>query len=297
MKSMSKAPFLRLPLLPVLILLLAAARPIQAGPNDANPGAGQLPSAHEANGGPGPSSQLNEPIAIPEAQWDVPSNTLAQIDFTDMLATDVATRLRDQFSNQLDVVAPGEVFNEANRDDVINLHLRNVSITEVFNALNLVFITERSPMRWQLMMNGKRPTALLRVLEVPKPPVPPPELTPPPPPEQPMVFFVGDLLGDPKSGGMTMDQLVKTVEQVSSLGIGGDHVFGHLEAQLIVVKGTGSDIGFVRNTLEALRQKAQLEAQRRGSVAPAVKSSVGLSPSRAGAPPSGSTAAPEVKTH
>jgi len=291
MKNMSKETFLRLPLLSLLTLLLAAARPIQAGPNDAEPGAGRLPSAREANPGLGPSNRLNEPITIPEVVWEAPSNTLAQIDF-DLPLTEVVVRLRSQLSNEFDVVLPyqsGSQFDWAVQE--IKLQLRNVTITEVFNAMNLMWAAAETPLRWQLMMNGKRPTALLRILEVPKAPAPPPEITAMPGPEQPMVFFVGDLLGDPKDGGMSMDQLVKTVVEVSNMGIGGEHVFGHNDAQLIIVKGTSGDIGFVKNTLEALRQKVRLEAQRKGNSAPAAKRYTRTPSDRLEAPPSISTPA------
>jgi hypothetical protein len=291
MKNMPKAQFLRLPLPVVLILLLAAARPIQAGPDDANPGAGRLPSAHEANAEPGPSNQLNEPIIVPEAQWVVPESTLPHIDFKEIPVSEAAAWLRNQCSNEFDVVAPEahtDFFN--NIDERITLQLRNVTVTEVFNAMNLIFAQTKTPLRWQLMMNGKRPTALLRVLEAPKPPEAPPEAKPPPEPERPMVFFVGDLLGDPKTGGMTMDQLVKTVVEVSRIGIGGEHVFCHNEAQLIIVRGTSNDIGFVKNTLAALREKAQLEAHHN------VNAAQEFMRRRAGAQPGGPVPATGAKT-
>ena len=36
--------------------------------------------------------------------------------------------------------------------------------SEIFNAMNLVFETTNAHLRWELMMNGHRPTALLRIL-------------------------------------------------------------------------------------------------------------------------------------
>ena len=71
----------------------------------------------------------------------------------------------------------------------VNLHLRNVTASEIFNAMNMEFEAEHTPLQWKLVMNGSRPTAVLHVV---------PEWissTPPPPPTQRKVMYVGDLIG------------------------------------------------------------------------------------------------------
>ena len=81
-----------------------------------------------------------------------------------------------------------------------------------------------------------------------------------------MVLFVGNLLGDEKSGGMTMDQLVKTVSEVNemSFGSGRGTLQFHKQTQLVIVNGTDEEIFFVENTLKALEQKVKMDAQRNG---------------------------------
>lgn len=78
-----------------------------------------------------------------------------------------------------------------------------------------------------------------------------------------MVYFVGDLTGDAKSGGMTMEQIVKTVEEIWDMTYhepGG--VQFHKDAQLLIVSGTDDQIMFVQRTLAALRVKVQLDRER-----------------------------------
>jgi ribosome biogenesis SPOUT family RNA methylase Rps3 len=124
--------------------------------------------------------------------------------------------------------------------------------------------------RWELKLNGKRPTAVLR-------PVPAlwPAAAPQPPAEtKRMIYFVGELLGDEKSGGMTMEQLVKTVSEVYEMSYGqARHVIEfHKDAQLLVVTGTIDEIQFIQQTLSALKEKVQLERKSQPKAAePKVK--------------------------
>jgi len=138
------------------------------------------------------------------------------------------------------------------------MQLRKVTASEVFNAMNLMFEAENTPCRWELKFNGNRPTVMLRVLPHLLPAV---ATQPPPPPPTRKVHFVGDLIGDEKSGGMTMEQLVKTVSEVYQMSYGpakGMFQF-HKETQLIVFTGTSDQSEFIQATLSALRLKAQAE--------------------------------------
>jgi hypothetical protein len=120
-----------------------------------------------------------------------------------------------------------------------------------------VFENDRTPLRWELKLNGKRPTALLRVLVEPSPKNPPPET-------KRGVYFVGNLLGDEKSGGMTMEQLVGTLSEVRQIGFGSEGGLQfHKQAQLVIVTGTDAEIEFIGNTLTALSQKLELDAVRK----------------------------------
>ena len=146
------------------------------------------------------------------------------------------------------------------------MQLKNVTASEVFNAMNLMFETENMPYRWELKLNGTRPTALLRVLPGLLPVVAPPPAPPEPRPPTRMIYFVGDLIGDEKSGGLTMERLVETVAEVYQMSYGRPKgspsksvLQFHKETQLLIVTGTTDQIEFVLQTLSALRQKVQLE--------------------------------------
>jgi hypothetical protein len=170
--------------------------------------------------------------------------------------------LRKQFNDAFDIVlprsSPVQVLGGIETLDVsgvpVQIRLKDVSASEVFNALNLMFEAENAPLRWQLKMNGSRPMALLRVRpEVVAPPV----RTEPP---QRKVLYVGDLVTGEK-GGITMEQLVKTISEIYEMSYGGSHGHGadhlrfHKEAQLLVITGTPDEIAFVLETTTALRQK------------------------------------------
>src|SRR5207244_717026 len=153
--------------------------------------------------------------------------------------------LRDRFTNAFDVLLPrtwqdpGDPSSSVDPQSVpINIELKNVTASEVFHAMNLVFEAQNTPVRWELRMNGSRPAALLRVVRA----LVPPSNTPPTPPKEArrMVFFVGELLADDKSGGMTMDQLFKTVSEVFQMSYKDAKgvLQYHKEAQLLVVTGT-----------------------------------------------------------
>lgn len=199
-----------------------------------------------------------------DPNWKDPDKVLADFSYDGMPLEEVAKTLRDQFKGAFDVLTPNERHDPNNptvafdpRGIPIKMQLKNVTASEVFNAMNLVFETDNTPLRWELKMNGNRPTALLRVLgyayatEAPRP--------------QRMIYFVGDLIGDEKSGGTTMEQLVKIISEVyeMSYGISGEPISNHLqfhkEAQLLIVTGSIDQIRFIEQTVAAMRQRAQLE--------------------------------------
>ena len=222
---------------------------------------------------PGSGGALAAPQPQPASQWMDPNWKDPDIVLTNVYyelpLSEVVRHLRERFKDSFDVLANGNGDIDPSAV-MIRLQLKNVTASEVFNAMNLVFENDRTPLRWELKLNGKRPTALLRVLASPK--YPPPAIidpttglpVPPPVPEpKRMVYFVGDLTGDAKSGGMTMEQIVKTVEEIWDMTYhepGG--VQFHKDAQLLIVSGTPDQIAFVQQTLGALRGKVQLDRER-----------------------------------
>lgn len=207
-------------------------------------------------------------------EWKDPDKVASQVVYENLPVTEVVANLKELFNNEFDVLLPFGSQDTRWSEVSIALRLKNVKASEIFNAMNLVFESAKTPLRWELIMNGHRPTALLRDLHEPistvdiDPTTGLPRSPKPAPVERPMVFFVGDLVGDPKIGGMTMEEIVQTVSDVCKFALAGEHISSHKQAQLLIVRGTEEDIAFVQNTLVALREKARLDAQRRGRTQP-----------------------------
>jgi len=254
-----------------LIVSLGTA-PAQKGPG--------APPAVDTNAGlpitmpqPGSTGGLATPQPHPAPQWidpnwKDPDIVLTNVDY-ELPLSEVVRHLRERFKDSFDVLANGNGDFDTSAV-MIRLQLKNVTASEVFNAMNLVFENDQTPLRWELKMNGKRPTALLRVLAEPGRKNSPPAIDPttglPVPPQETKrgVYFVGNLLGDEKSGGMTMEQLVRTLSEVQQMSFGSESGLQfHKQAQLVIVTGTDAEIEFIGNTLTALRQKEELDAVRK----------------------------------
>ncbi len=248
--------------------------------------AGVVPAADQ-NSAPPPATKLTAPPVIDPAtglpsppaplwmdpDWKDPDKILPNVFYDGLPVGEVAKNLRDEFKDAFDVLIPNGWRDPNNNPDPassfdpqgvsIKLRLKNVTASEIFNAMNLVFESENSPLRWELKMNGNRPTAVLRVLPALVPPV---VSEPPAAKSKRMIYFVGDLIGDANSVGMTMEQIVKTVSEVYQMSYGAtakpSHLQFHSEAQLLIVNGTMDQIDAVQQTLSALRQKAQLGRAR-----------------------------------
>lgn len=208
-----------------------------------------------------PATGLPVPQTPPwkDPAWPEPNIMLTNVVYDSLPLSEVVLNLRDQFKEQFDVLLPVNLPGTDPMDPgsiQIRLRLKNVTASEVFNAMNLVFENDRTPVRWELKMNGKRPIALLRLLTEPSAPYVP---QPPPPPTKRMVYFVGDLIGDEKAGGMTMKQVVDTITEVCQMTYGKDiGVQFHKEAQLVVASGSHDQIVFIEQALSALRARAEL---------------------------------------
>jgi hypothetical protein len=199
-----------------------------------------------------------------DANWKNPDRTLDDVSYDGLPLSEVVKQLREAFNNAFNVL-PFPAGMSANEQDwgslTIKLQLKHVKANEIFNAMNLIFENDRTPVRWQLKNSslGGLPYAQLR--ELPKTSqwhAPGEVAATPPPPKERMVYYVGNLIGDEKSGGLTMDELTKTILNIWPTEYGNpDGVIQfHKDAQLLVVNGTGDQIAFIHQTLKALQERA-----------------------------------------
>jgi len=218
-----------------------------------------------------------------DPNWKDPDLILTNVGPWDNLPLVEVTRvLRDECKNCFDVLFPNDLQYRTRGEspDVrsigINLQLKNVTLSEVFNAMNLIFETEKAPWRWQLVLNGKRPTAVFRVLPELLPGAQP---QPQPPREEPKkerkVVFVGDLIGAAESGGMTMGRITDTIYELYQMVYRPSQrdafqklLTAHDQAQLLVITGTPEEVQFVEDTLSALKQKMALDWRNKAQQSP-----------------------------
>jgi hypothetical protein len=198
--------------------------------------------------------------------WKDPERVIPEVRFDGVPITDVGEMLRDQFNNDFDILLPsGQKEGWDWTTMPITLRLKSVKASEIFNAMNLVFAGARTPLHWELTMNGHRSTALLRVLTDQKPTIDPatglPLAPAKTPNEKPMVLFVGDLFGDERPGQVTPAILLQTITEVCKMRV--DKFSYHSGGELLVVRGSDEDFAFVKDTLAALRQKVRFDAERK----------------------------------
>lgn len=265
----------------VIVLLITSAvsltraqAPLGSGAMAVNPGVGF------AGGPPAVDPATGQPVSQAEnwkdSNWHDPDIVLTNVNFDGLPLTEVALYVREQFKNQIDVILPtagsppgglnqrtglpmGPESIDVNASYAVRLQLKNVSASELFNAMNLLFENDATPLRWELKLVGKRQMAFLHVLIQPMPaPTAPPAA--PAPATQRRVYFVGNLIGDEKNGGMTMEQIISTVVDVGKMaGVNGGNLQFHKDAQLIIVSGSPDQIDFMEQTLKALAQKEDLK--------------------------------------
>lgn len=257
-----------------LILSLGAA-PAQNAPHPRPSVAAKAAAASPVD----PVTGLPVAQPQPEPEWIGPDwvggsdMILTNVVYDSEPISEVVEDLRARFKGTFDIVlSPGwRTPDESGTETIdpgslpIKMQLKNVNAGEVFRAMNSLFEIQNAPLRWQLKLNGKRSMLLLRVIPELLPhaaaPVDPTTGLPlpaaaPAESKKPMVFFVGDMVGDEKSGGMTMSQIADTLTEINKMAYGGDIFIGfHTKAQLVIVKGTDEQIGFVRNTLSELRAR------------------------------------------
>lgn len=222
-----------------------------------------------------PATGLPLPPVAPQwidPNWPDPGTVLTNVSYDGLPLSEVARGLRDRFADHFDILPMPATFGQDWGGTTIQLQLKNVRASEVFNAMNLVFENDGTPLRWELKVHSSgRPLALLRVL---------PEAAPTPTPYNQaethrMVYFIGNLVGDEKSGGLTMDQIVKTITDVwpAEFGKPDGVIQFHKDAQLLVANGTPDQLEFIRQTLAALAQKVEL-ARPKSAEAKAIEEQV-----------------------
>ena len=252
----------------ILSLAVAPAQPAPSGAPTVNPTAG-LPVA---GGAPAFDQTTGLPVTPPAPQWIDPSWSdpdivLTNVVYDGMPLTEVARTLRERFKDRFnndtfDFLPMPKTFGKDWGDETIQLQLNNVRASEIFKALNLVFENDRTPLRWELKQSVTHTHhvnrwVMLRVL----PEAAPTDVPQNKPPEtHRMVYFIGNLVGDEKSGGMTMEQIAKTISDVwpAEFGKPDSVIQFHKDAQLLVVNGTREQLEFIQQTLQALGRKAEL---------------------------------------
>jgi len=247
--------------------------------------------ATDATGANATADAAAVPVLVMASNAVWPDTVLPEVNYENMPLSGVVDSLQDSFKGGFDMILPSHV--QVSGADMIptnllatpiSLKLKNADAQEIFTAMNMYFDVNNVSLRWEMSANGSRPVAVLRLQEG--------AVTATSAPKR-MVFFVGDLLGDGKNGGMTMDDVVRTVSEVylTSFNQPADKVIqAHKEGQLIVVTGTDAEIGFVNQTLQALKQKVELQ---RAKYVPTAFPVVGAPPMPAGSAPAVAPAAGE----
>jgi hypothetical protein len=203
-----------------------------------------------------------------DPEWKDPDVTVSNVNFDLMPVGDIANLIRDEFKGEFDVILPSATSEQGVNTltgtlvpptdwksyNNFELRLKNVTASELFHAMNLIFENDKTPLRWELKVNGHRRIALLRLL------VDKNSTVSLPPPSEPMrrIYFVGDLIGDEKSGGMSMEEIIKTITDIWQMtDTTNGNIQFHKGAQLLVVTGTPDQIAYAQDILNGLKQKTQ----------------------------------------
>jgi hypothetical protein len=189
------------------------------------------------------------PPAWKDENWIDPVIVLTNVAFDGLPISEVARNIRQQFKTNFDILLP----DDGRLSDIfVKLEMKNVTASELFNAMNLLFENNRTSLRWELKLSGNRPIALLRLLEDPS-------TRPNDKPKIKRVYYVGDLIGDE-----SMSDIINTIQQVWGVAYGDQTTIQFYDkAQLLIVTGTDEQINFMQQTLQALRMKTESERAQR----------------------------------
>ena len=198
-----------------------------------------------ADGSP-PFKDANGAATWIDPSWKDPNKALAKVNYLSLPLSEVANQLLTQYNNSFDIIFPTASVDPTQINVV--LRLNNVKASEIFSAMNLQFELDNTPVRWELTLNGSRPTAILRSL---------PQLAPP---QIRKVFFVGDILAD-YSGTNDEIKLDRISDTILHLGAAGETVQKYIPGQLLIVSGTPDQVDLVDQTLRALKEKAEFDTR------------------------------------
>lgn len=190
-----------------------------------------------------------------DMSWKDPDKVLSDVDFAQLPLSEVAKQIRQRFTNAFDIIIPASGPTTDPTVYSVTLQLKNVRASEIFSAMNLEFELEKSPLRWELTLNGSRPTALLRYL---------PQLAPPPPSQTRKVFYVGDIIGGTGTNNEAeLNDLAGLIDHAcEATGMQRAKVDIFPSGQLLIVSGTPDQVELVGQTLRALKEKADDEKSR-----------------------------------
>lgn len=232
-------------------------------------GAVTLTPAAEVSQKPAPAVKTSTKTNVAK-DWKDPDIIIDGINFRDANLSQIAEFFRESIGkDKIDVIVP----NKAS-ELTVSLRLAKCTFTEAFTAMNALFEAGRTPVRWELFMNGTRPTALLYCeSDFPS--------------QTPEIYirtaiYVGDLVGD--GLGKDMKELADSIELIVSRsgtmkwnieaharGEGGVaenpavsrgfNMACHEASKLLIVRGTQDEIQFVRQVVEELRKRKSLETK------------------------------------
>lgn len=234
----------------------AAPAPVQLDPQTGLPV--PVPNIDTATGLPAdgspPFKDSNGNATWIDPNWKDPNAVLDSVEYQNIPLTEVARQLREQSVRKLkleyfDIIFPNVPGFDPTQINV-DLQLKNVKASEIFSAMNLQFELNRSPLRWELTLNGSRPTALLRDL---------PQLAAASSQQTRKVFFVGDLLDDypGTNDAEKLDDISDIIQHGLILaGIQSGVIKSYPPGQLLIVSGTPDQVDLAEQTLRALKEKA-----------------------------------------
>jgi hypothetical protein len=250
----------------VLLISLAMAPAQPGAPAGAFPSTPGSPQLDPSTGLPIATMQWVDP------SWSDPDIILTNVMYDNLPLSEVANQLRERFKDHFDILPMPKTFGTDWGNTTIQLQLKNVKASDVFNAMNMVFENDQTPLRWELKQTGNRQVVLLHVMPEAMPGVPPPAQ---PPEIHRMVYFIGNLVGDEKSGGMTMDQIVSAILEAwpADFGKSDGVIQFHTQTQMLVVNGTRDQNDFVQQILSALARKADWERMKQRPATTSPKSS------------------------
>lgn len=193
---------------------------------------------------------------VKEGKWSDPTFNQRRSDFTvDLPLVEAVKNLPGNAKEAFDVIWPeGNGTEHLDPYSIsIRLQLKNVSIVEAFQAMNLQFELSSTPVRWALVMNGERPTAVLKIL---------PQAKPPTAVKRTAVVYVGDLVAnrDTNSFATEISKIKDAIDvTVFQAGLGNITIMSYRDGELLIITGAEEQIALAREVLSALAQKAAFE--------------------------------------